>query len=177
MTMRARNGYRGPHELVSGTLPDHPEVVAAVLREDGDRTSVTVLRRLVDQIRSREKAARPADQPRWAAVRGQVHQVLAVGGSRLALYDLKETLETAEAPLPVGFLAAVTSVGDVSCLEPLATAWAAAGPDDRWWREHLSDAFRAIVKRERLTRRHPALKKILDKLPAAGVLVASARRA
>jgi hypothetical protein len=175
---RKRAGVTMPlDELVSGALPDNPDVVSAVVREDAEKTSVTVLRTLVDQIRAREKLAHAEDRARWAAVRGQVHQGLAARGSRLALYDLKETLEEAEEPLPVGFLAAIASVGDVSCLEPLATAWITAHADNHWWRDHLSDAFRAIVKRENLTRRHPAMKRILAKLPAAGVLVALARRA
>jgi hypothetical protein len=51
-----------------------------------------------------------------------------------------------------------------------------ASDDERWWREHLADAFRAIVKRDDLTRRHPTLRKILERWPAAGVLVAAAKR-
>ena len=34
----------------------------------------------------------------------------------------------------------------------------------------------AIVAREALTRRHPALKSILERWPSAGVLVATAKR-
>src|SRR3990167_8946536 len=45
---------------------------------------------------------------------------LADRGSRLALYDVRETLETVPGPLPVEFLSALTAVGDVSCLEPIA---------------------------------------------------------
>jgi hypothetical protein len=89
---------------------------------------------------------------------------------------LRETLERAEGPLPVGFLAAAASVGDAACLEPIAAAWASAPPDDHWWRDHLVDAFAAIVKREALTRRHPVLKRILERQPAAAVLVAMARK-
>jgi hypothetical protein len=51
-----------------------------------------------------------------------------------------------------------------------------SGHDDRWWREHLAEAFRAIVAREALTRRHPALKLILERWPSTGVLVAAAKR-
>jgi len=109
-------------------------------------------------------------------VRGAVHQILASRSSRLALYDLRETLEQAKGPLPVGFLSAAAVIGDTACLTPLADAWVHTPADDRWWREHLADAFRSIVTREGLTRRAPALQKILAKWPAAGLLVAMAKR-
>jgi hypothetical protein len=105
-----------------------------------------------------------------------LHQHLASRGSRLALYDLREALEGATGPLPVGFLSAAAVIGDTSCLTPLARAWVESGHDDRWWRDHVAEAFGAIVAREALTRRHPALKLILERWPSAGVLVATARR-
>jgi len=163
-------------DLVGRALPDDPDVVSAVVREDGEKASVKVLRTLIEQIRAEEKRAAPAVRDRWMAVRGQLHQSLSARGSRLALYDLKETLEDASDPLPLGFLAAIAAVGDVSCLEPLAAAWVAAGAENRWWRDHLSEAFRAIVKREDVRRRHPSMKRILERMPAAGALVALARR-
>ena len=42
--------------------------------------------------------------------------------SRLAVYDLRETIESASAPVAVEFLQALTLVGDISCLEPIAAA-------------------------------------------------------
>jgi hypothetical protein len=60
--------------------------------------------------------------------------------------------------LPVEFLAALSMVGDASCLEAIAAAHARAS--DSWWRDHLADTFQAIVGRERLTRRHAVIKKI-----------------
>ena len=36
---------------------------------------------------------------------------------------------------------------------------------DTWWRDHLARAFREIVAREKLTRRHGALKKIEKRWP------------
>jgi hypothetical protein len=76
----------------------------------------------------------------------------------------------------VGFLSAAAVIGDFSCLMPLARAWVESDQDDRWWREHLAEAFGAIVAREALTRRHPALKLILERWPSTGVLVAAAKR-
>ncbi len=49
-----------------------------------------------------------------------LHQALAFRGSRVALYDLRETLEDAATPLPTSFLTALHVLGDASCLEPLA---------------------------------------------------------
>ena len=77
------------------------------------------------------------------------------------MYDLRESIESAKAPLPVEFLAALSLVGDASCLEAIAGAHAGAG--DAWWRDHLADAFRAIVARERLTRRQAAIAKKIEK--------------
>ena len=103
--------------------------------------------------------------------RAAAHVALASRGSRLALYDLRESLESADAPLPVEFLAALSLVGDASCLEAIAAAYArpaasGRGRDD-WWRQHLADAFRAIVAREAITRRHAVMKKIEKRWPDA----------
>jgi hypothetical protein len=83
------------------------------------------------------------------------------------LYDLRETLEASNGPLPVEFLAALERIGDVSCLEPIASAYITAPVEGEWWREHLVHAFRAIVARERVTRRHAAMKKIARRWPEA----------
>ena len=92
------------------------------------------------------------------ALRGSLHQVLALRGSRLALYDLRESLEGAPARLPASFLAALHVLGDESCLEPLAAAWAAAAMDNTAdgvrWRQQLAAAFKAITQREKITKRH-----------------------
>jgi hypothetical protein len=90
----------------------------------------------------------------------------------VALYDLRETLAEAEEPLPVGFVAAVEAIGDQSCLEAVARAWSKARPHaDAWWRRHLAEAFRAIVKRERLTRRSATLRRTLARWPQAATLL------
>jgi hypothetical protein len=98
--------------------------------------------------------------------RAAAHVALANRGSRIALYDLRESLERGAAPLPVEFLAALSLVGDTSCLEAIAGAHAKAR--NLWWRQHLADVFRTIVARERLTRRHAVVRKIEKRWP--GVL-------
>ena len=129
---------------------------------------LTDLQRVVDLVRGREQ--READRARreeWRAVRGAVHQALAARNSRLALYDLRDSLLDADR-LPVAFLAALEEIGDATCLEPLAAAYdASSRSGDTWWREHVATAFRAIVQREGLTRRHAAVKRAMARWPDA----------
>jgi hypothetical protein len=163
-------------ELVE-RLPDDPAILLTAVRHDGASARLTTLKRAIDLIRAREAGVAQDVRGAWMIVRGQLHQETASRGSRIALYDLRETIEAARGPLPVGFIAAVTAIGDASCLDALAAAWAASASDDeRWWRDHLADAFRAIVTREKLTRRAPALRRVLERRPAAGALVALAKR-
>ena len=70
----------------------------------------------------------------------------------------------------------ITASGDTAALGALARAWVASKREDRWWRDHVASAFRAIVAREGLTREHASLQQVLSRWPAAGVLVASAPR-
>jgi hypothetical protein len=81
----------------------------------------------------------------------------------VALYDLRESLASADSALPVSFLAAIHELGDRSCLEPLAVAYTRV--DDAWWRQQIASAFRTIVKREKLTKRHLVLKRVAARWP------------
>jgi hypothetical protein len=177
VTRRQAGVLESLEALVAKGLPTDPGLVAAVARDDGERAPLMALKRALDAVREREsKAADAASRSQWMVVRGVLHQHLAARGSRLALYDLRETLESASGPLPAGFLSAAAVIGDVSCLTLLARAWAESNSADRWWRDHVAEAFAAIVAREGLTRRHPTLKLVLERWPSAGVLVAAARR-
>ena len=67
-----------------------------------------------------------------------------------------------------GWQKALEEIGDASCLENLAAAYdASSRSGDRWWREHVATAFRAIVHREGLTRRHAAVKRSMQRWPEA----------
>jgi len=101
----------------------------------------------------------------WLAVRGAVHQALALRGSRVALYDLRETMAGTQRPMPASFLAALKMVGDDSCVEPLAAAFARA-TDQEGWRRQIAQTVRQIVKRERLTKKHAVLRRALGRAPA-----------
>jgi HEAT repeat protein len=145
-------------------LPDVPELLRRLLTTDGAALSPSRLHRIVERIREREGAEAPGRRAEWTRARGCAHVALAKRSSLLGIYDLREALESAPRPLPLEFLAALTLVGDASCLEAIAVAHGRAA--DRWWREHLADTFVAIVRRHHLTGRHTAMKKIQKRWPA-----------
>lgn len=140
-------------------LPDEPDTLRRAIAEAGGCAPLPQLLKILERVREREGSATPGRRgDDWAMARAAAHVALAERGSRLAVYDLRESFERARAPLPVEFLTALSLVGDASCLEAIAAAHARAR--DTWWRDHLADAFRNIVARENITRRHAAIKKI-----------------
>jgi HEAT repeat protein len=156
-------------------LPDDAHSVRRMLGRGGNGPALPVLVRLVDRIRERESAEPPNERPAWTAARALAHLVLARRRSRVALYDLRDWLEQASDPLPVEALAALSLIGDASCLEPIASSYARS--NDAWWKDRLTDVFRAIVERERLTRRHAKIKRIEKRWkPALGALWAGETR-
>ena len=153
-------------ELTAGAergLAEDPGALRQAIVGGADAIALPLVHRIVERLREREASEPPSRRAEWTRARAAAHMVLANRGSRLALYDLRESLEAATAPLPVEFLAALSLVGDASCLEAIATAHQRSGDD--WWRQHLADAFHAIVKRKRMTRRHAVMKKIQKRWP------------
>ena len=109
----------------------------------------------------------PVDGPNGAPFAARCTRRWPRAGVTLALYDLRDSLLEPER-LPVAFLAALEEIGDATCLEPLAAAYdASSRSGDAWWREHVAQAFRAIVHRDGLTRRHAAVKRALARWPEA----------
>jgi len=151
---------------LDGQLPPSPDALKSAVHLRRATARLTDLQRLVDRVRARErKEDDPARREQWRIVRGAIHQALAARNSRLALYDLRDSLLEPER-LSVAFLAAIEEIGDASCIETLAAAYdASSRSGDTWWREHLASAFRAIVQREGLTRRHAAIKRALARWP------------
>jgi len=161
-------------------LPEDPGELGEAVMRGGGEIALPLLLRVIERVREREASEPAARRAEWTRVRGRAHVALAARGSRIALYDIRESLESmssmssissgsaASAPLPVEFLAALSTAGDASCLEAVVAAYAratsSAGPTGpkggQWWRDHLADVFKTIVKRERLTRRHGVMKKI-----------------
>ena len=127
------------------------------------RAPLSRIHELVMHARESERAeAGLSSAADWLVTRAAAHVALARRGSRVALYDLRESFDAAAVPLPVDFLVAAGLVGDETCLEPLARAWAAA-PNEAWWRDRLRDAAADIVKREKLTGRSGAVRRIREK--------------
>jgi HEAT repeat protein len=147
----------------AGQLPDDPAVVRRSLARDGASVPVTILGQLVEQVRTREQHAPATQRAEWMTNRAAIHALLAQRGSRLGLYDVRETIAGAKGPVALDILTAVSEIGDASCLDAIAAAYTAASEKERpdeWWRRHLTDAFRAIVRREQLTKRHAAVKRV-----------------
>jgi hypothetical protein len=155
-------------EAIAGTLPSSAGRLKRALSVKHGSARLTELQHLVDHVRAREQRETVAERrEEWRAVRGAVHQALAARNSRLALYDLRDSLLEPDR-LPVAFLAALEEIGDATCLETLAAAYEASSRSgDAWWREHVATAFRAIVQREGLTRRHTAVKRTMARWPDA----------
>jgi hypothetical protein len=153
---------------VNGRLPATAAAMKRLVLASQGSARLTELQHVVDHLRAREQRETDAGRrEEWRAVRGAVHQALAARNSRLALYDLRDSLLGSER-LPVTFVAALEEIGDASCLEPLAAAYdASSRSSDTWWREHLATAFRAIVHREGLSRRHTAVKRTMARWPDA----------
>jgi len=156
----------------TASLIDDPERLRRELSLHQTSSSLPELHALLERVRAREESEKGLQREAWTRARGAAHVALARRGSRLGLYDLREALEKSMAPLPIEFMTALSLVGDATCLEAIAAAYAhVAGGDDGWWSDHLADTFRAIVKREKLTARHAVMKKIQKRWPA--VLTAS----
>ena len=150
-------------DALEGRLPDNPRPLRDAAQVRAQAAAFSSLQKLIDAVRAREASASSRERVEWQVLRGALHQALALRGSRVALYDLRETLDQTAGPLPPSFVTALHAMGDASCLEPIAGAYERA--DDERWRVQLAGAFRAIVKREKITKRSAAIKRILGRHP------------
>jgi hypothetical protein len=150
-------------DAASGQLPADASRLLDALARDAAHVPLPTLHKLVTVVREREAREKRAPvRTDWLAVRGAVHRALAARGSRVALYDIRETLESSAAALPASFAQALAEAGDAACLESIAVSYAAV--DDEEWRESLTSASRAIAARERVTPRSAAGKRLKSKL-------------
>ena len=144
---------------------DDPAALGAWLAEHGASAPLSALYAAVTGAREREQAdslARRRDE--WTRMRGAAHLALANRGSRVAVYDLRESFDRAQTPLPADFLAAAARVADESCLEPMARAWSGS-KGEPWWRSRLMESAYDIVSRLKLTGRSATLKRLRAKWP------------
>jgi hypothetical protein len=156
---------QAPPPESAGPSLDDPVQVREWIQAYGAGATLNTLHELVTRTREREHAESSSRlRSEWQQARGRAHQALAKRDSLVALYDLREAFEGATSALPQSFLSTATAIGDVSCLEPLARAWAAAGKDLDW-KHQLSTTATAIMRREKLTGRSAAIKKLRANFP------------
>ena len=146
-------------DALEGRLPEDPAGLREAAQTRAASAALSALQKMIEAIRAREESAPRRARSAWQSLRGALHQALALRGSRVAVYDLRETITATAGPLPASFLAALHVVGDESCLESIATAYARAGSDERW-RAQLATALRAIARREKITKRHAVMKRV-----------------
>jgi HEAT repeat protein len=153
-------------EALEGRLPAKAGSLREAAQTRASVAAFTALQKMIDAVRTREGSVAAGRKTEWQVVRGALHQALALRGSRVAVYDLRESVQDARGPLPSTFLAALHVVGDQTCLEPLAAAYVRAQTDQRW-QSQLAAAFHAIARRERITKRHAIVKRIAARWPEA----------
>jgi hypothetical protein len=175
-------------QAAAGHLPDQADALRQWLAAAGADAPLPTLHSVVQRVRERERQAKDeVRRSEWMTARAVAHQVLAARGSTVALYDLRETIESGE-PAPVEMIAAIAAIGDKTCLEPIAAAYTrlaeqparpspkSAAPATDWWRQHLAVAFRTIAAREKLNERHAVTKRLRARWPqAAQALLGPAR--
>lgn len=156
---------QAPPPESAGPSLDDPVQVREWIQAYGDGATLNTLHELVTRTREREQAESSSRlRAEWLQARGRAHQALAKRDSLVALYDLRETFESATRALPQSFVSTAASIGDATCLEPLARAWAAAGKDLNW-KHQLSTTATTIMRREKLTGRSAAVKKLRANYP------------
>ena len=120
--VRAAVGPTGPEAEIAppqaleaasgGALPEDPETLRRWITVGAAHVSLPVLHRLVESSRRQEaKASDPATRIGWMTARAAAHLALAERGSRVALYDLRETIESGTTA-PVEMLRALEAIGD-----------------------------------------------------------------
>jgi hypothetical protein len=150
---------QAPPPEAGGPPLDNAAAALVWVEAHGGKATLATLHDAIKAFRDIEgRADTRRGREEWVKARAAAHRVLADRGSRLALYDARETISGAQAPLPAGFLEAIERVGDASCLEPLARAWSASR--DTRWRDQLSNAARQILVRSKLGGRSAVVKGI-----------------
>ena len=142
---RARRSVQPP--------PDDP-VSAREWLDAHHEAPLSELHEFIVRARDAEKREPLARRQDWQVTRAAAHAVLAQRGSRVALYDLRETFDAAHGPLPLDFLtrgdeggrrklpgADGPGMGGLACRGDLVAR--AAGRRGR--RHHASHAARAAA--------------------------------
>jgi HEAT repeat protein len=150
---------QGPPPEDTGPPLDNPAAAHEWVEAHGGHATLARLHDSIKAFRDAEGCAETSrGRDEWVRARGAAHRILADRGSRIALYDARETLMDATASLPPGFVEAIGQLGDATCLEPLARAWSLSR--DASWRAQLSDAAQQIVTRAKLGGRNAVVRGI-----------------
>jgi len=156
---------QAPPPESAGPSLEEPLAVREWIQAYGAGATLSTLHELVTRTREREHDESSSRlRSEWLQARGRAHLALAKRESRVALYDLRETFEAATSALPQSFLSTAATIGDGSCLEPLARAWGAAGRNLDW-KHQLSTTAATIMRREKLSGRSAAVKKLRTNYP------------
>lgn len=141
-------------------IANNPATALEWLNTEGTKATLSEIHQLITYARAQERACENStEQAAWCHLRGAAHAVLANRNSRVALYDLRESMERASKPLPLDYLLAIRSIGDTTCLEALGRAWSGASAEP-WWCQQLADAAKKIMNRQKLTGRHAVVKRV-----------------
>jgi HEAT repeat protein len=132
--------------LTSARTPsaEVPSLVAALVKRRSPAL-VPLLRRHLDEVGAN---AASTGAEAVARAKARVHLALGALDSRIALHDLRDLLRARPLYAAADLLAAAERVGDAS----LVPALAALAVDDGRFAEPVGNAFRAIVRREKLRR-------------------------
>ena len=165
----AGDSDRALADAASGRLSG-ADVLKRHLARAGSRQPLPVLDDLLKVVVARAARIRdPEEAAEWLDVRAGLHAALASRGSRLGLYDLRDALDAWQEPQPRAFITAARAVGDASCLEPLGRAFARVLSE--WSRHDILLACRDILRRERLTRRHQVVRRLVRQVPALAAVL------
>jgi len=157
-----------PHEArldLAGRLdPSWPlpvlDGVMDTLRRDRDLATLAALAKLARGLAERiGREPDPDLSQQLSARRARAHRLIARGGSRLAIADLKDALRAAELP-PHDLVLALAEIGRAEDLADLLGVHDRADP---WLRGEVEAAARVIMGRERPRR----LRRVIAALPAA----------
>ena len=138
--------------LASAGLPAEAtaRTIAALARRGA--TAIPALQRALERLGPLRRGADAAS----LRARAALHEALAALDSRVALYDLRETIEAHPGAVMPALLRAASRVGDAS----LAPALARAVAEDTALLDGCAAALAAIVARERLRKTSAAVKAV-----------------
>ena len=119
------------------------EVVGAL----GEKSLIYRLKDVIDRLTAQPYGGSGFDP--CVRVRAKAHVELARIGSRVAIADLRETLNHVDGPLDLDMLSAMAKIGKPDELPLLLRAW---NREDDFTRRSIAEAVRSIMKRERIRR-------------------------